>query len=89
VPRDYSPKDVGASSAFTSSGVYRVPRPSVFNHASVGMTPFAARVKEAATVITRSHDGDALPPARQLVVDGINRGRLGFTGRSLIRFHCA
>ena len=68
--------------------VYQIPGLNVFNHASIGVMPFAVRVKETATLTVRSHDGDALPPTRQHVVDGINCG-LGFTGRSLIRFHRA
>ncbi len=45
--------------------VYQEPRPNVFNHASViGLTPFAARVKEAATLKVTSHDADTLARPR-------------------------
>jgi hypothetical protein len=52
---------------------------NVFDHASIGMTPFTVRVEGTKTVIARSHDDDALAPARQLVFDGINLNRLGST----------
>ena len=69
---------------------YQEPRPNMFNHASVtGVTPSAVRVEEAATLKVRSHDADTLAPTRELVVDRIDSGRLGFAGRSLIRFHRA
>ncbi len=70
--------------------VYQEPRPNIFNHASViGVTPFAVGGKKAATLKVRSHDADTLAPTRQLVVDGVNPGQLGFTGQSLLRFHRA